>query len=55
MEEIRIDMRKQTPEEREQGVKDAQLCFNLNHTMPYTMSITIWSHSCSASSERVAV
>lgn len=36
MEEIRIDMRKQTPEERAQGVKDAQLCFKLNHTMPYT-------------------
>jgi len=25
MEELRIDMRKQTPEEREQSVKDAQL------------------------------
>ena len=36
MEEIRIDMRKQTPEEREQSVKNAQLCFKLNHTMPYT-------------------
>ena len=36
MEEIRIDMRKQTPEERAQGVRDAQLCFKLNHTMPYT-------------------
>ena len=35
MEELRIDMRKQTPEEREQSVKDAQLCFKLNHTMPY--------------------
>ena len=33
MEEIRIDMRKQTPEERAQGVRDAQLCFKLNHTM----------------------
>ena len=29
MEELRIDMRKQTPEEREQSVKDAQLCFKL--------------------------
>lgn len=29
-------MRKQTPEERAQGVSDAQLCFKLNHTMPYT-------------------
>ena len=36
MEEIRIDMRQQTPEEIEQAVKDAQLCFKLNHTMPYT-------------------
>ena len=36
MEEIRIDMRKQTPEQVAQGVKDAQLCFKLNHTMPYT-------------------
>ena len=29
-------MRKQTSEERAQGVRDAQLCFKLNHTMPYT-------------------
>ena len=29
-------MRKQTPEQIEQGVKDALLCFKLNHTMPYT-------------------
>ena len=36
MEEIRIDMRKATPEERQQGMKDAQLNFKLNHTMPYT-------------------
>ena len=36
MEEIRIDMRKQTPEEIAQGIKEAQLCFKLNHTMPYT-------------------
>lgn len=36
MEEIRIDLRKQTPEQIQQGVKDAQLCFKLNHTMPYT-------------------
>lgn len=31
-----IDMRKLTPEEREEGIKEAQLCFKLNHTMPYT-------------------
>lgn len=36
MEEIRIDLSKATPEEIEQGIKDAQLCFKLNHTMPYT-------------------
>ena len=36
MEEVRIDMRKQTPEEVSQGMKEAQLCFKLNHTMPYT-------------------
>ena len=36
MEEVRIDMRKQTPEGVAQGMKEAQLCFKLNHTMPYT-------------------
>ena len=36
MKEIRIDMRKATPEERAQGMKEAQLCFKINHTMPYT-------------------
>lgn len=36
MEEIKIDLREQTPEQREQGIRDAQLCFKLNHTMPYT-------------------
>ena len=36
MEEIRIDLRKQTPEQREQGIRDAQLCFKLNHTLPLT-------------------
>jgi acetyltransferase-like isoleucine patch superfamily enzyme len=36
MEEERIDMRKQTPEGVAQGMKEAQLCFKLNHTMPYT-------------------
>jgi len=36
MEEFRIDMRKQTPEEQAQGVKEVQLCFKLNHTMPFT-------------------
>ena len=36
MDEIRIDLRKATPEERAQGMKEAQNCFKLNHTMPYT-------------------
>ena len=36
MDEIRIDLRKATPEERTQGMKEAQNCFKLNHTMPYT-------------------
>ena len=29
-------MRKQTPEEQAQGVKEVQLCFKLNNTMPFT-------------------
>jgi hypothetical protein len=37
MEEIRIDMRKQTPEEQAQGVREVQLCFKLNNTMPFTI------------------
>lgn len=36
MDELRIDLRNATSEEIAQGVKDAQLCFKLNHTMPYT-------------------
>ena len=36
MEEIRIDMRKLTPEEQAQGVREVQLCFKLNNTMPFT-------------------
>lgn len=36
MEEIRIDLRNATPAEIQQGVNDAQLCYRLNHTMPYT-------------------
>ena len=36
MEEIRIDLRKATSEEIEQGVKDTQLNYKFNHTMPYT-------------------
>lgn len=40
MEEIRIDLRKQTPEQREQGTREAQLCFKLNHTLPLTPEYT---------------
>ncbi|MCR4619411.1 MAG: galactoside O-acetyltransferase [Paludibacteraceae bacterium] len=36
MEEIRIDMRQLTPEEQAQGIKEVQLCFRLNNTMPFT-------------------
>ena len=36
MEEFKIDMRTQTPQERESSVRDARLCFKLNHTMPFT-------------------
>ena len=36
MEEIRIDMREQPPEEKAQGVNEVQLCFRLNNTMPFT-------------------
>lgn len=37
MKEIKqIDMRRQSPQDIEASVRDAQLCFNLNHTMPYT-------------------
>jgi len=36
MEETRIDMRLQTPDEIAEGKKAAQLCFRLGQTMPYT-------------------
>lgn len=36
MEEIRIDVRKQTPEELELANRQAQLLFKFNHTMPGT-------------------
>lgn len=36
MEETRIDMRLQTPEQVAEGRKAAQLCFKLGQTMPYT-------------------
>ena len=34
MEEIRIDVKKQTPEEMEMGHRQAQTLFKFNHTMP---------------------
>lgn len=36
MTEERVDLRVSTPEEREQGKRQAQLVFKLNHTMPMT-------------------
>lgn len=36
MEELRIDMRKQTAEEIKKAQHEAQTCYKLNHTMPYT-------------------
>ena len=36
MEEIRIDVKKQTPEEMELGRRQAQTLFRFNHTMPGT-------------------
>lgn len=36
MEEIRIDMRKQTARDMEEAKRNAELCFKLNHTMPFT-------------------
>ncbi len=35
-EEIRVDMRTMTAEEREEGARMMQLMFRLNHTMPHT-------------------
>ncbi|MBR3245057.1 MAG: galactoside O-acetyltransferase [Parasporobacterium sp.] len=34
--EIRVDMRQMTPEETEQGKRQTELLFQLNHTMPMT-------------------
>ena len=36
MEEKRVDPRLTTPEERAEGVRQVQVLFKLNHTMPYT-------------------
>ena len=36
MDEIRVDSRKLTPEEMSEGVRQAQVLFRLNQTMPYT-------------------
>ena len=34
--EERIDIRESTPEEREEGQRQAKLLFQINHTMPFT-------------------
>lgn len=36
MEAFKVDPRKTSPEELAKGMKQAQLVFKLNHTMPYT-------------------
>ncbi len=36
MDELRVDMRELTPEERDMYSRQAQLMFRLNHTMPFT-------------------
>ena len=36
MEELRVDIREHGPEEMEQGRRQAQLMYRLNHTMPMT-------------------
>ena len=36
MEEFRIDMRKPEEADPEEGIRCAQLCFKINHTMPYS-------------------
>ena len=36
MEEFRIDMRKPEEADPAEGIRCAQLCFKINHTMPYT-------------------
>ena len=36
MEEFRIDMRKPEETDPAEGIRCAQLCFKINHTMPYT-------------------
>lgn len=36
MDEVRIDLRIPNEERMEESVRSAQLCYKLNHTMPYT-------------------
>ena len=36
MEEFRIDMRKPEEADPAEGIRCSQLCFKINHTMPYT-------------------
>ena len=35
-EELRVDLRQTTPEERAEGQRCTKLLFQLNHTMPFT-------------------
>ncbi len=44
MEEIRIDVSKQTPEELALANEHAQLIFKFNHTMPGTSEYTELMH-----------
>lgn len=34
--EIRVDMKKSSPEDKKEGQRQAQLLFKINHTMPFT-------------------
>lgn len=36
MEEVRIDLREESPERKAEGKRSTQLCFKINHTMPMT-------------------
>ena len=36
MEEIRIDLREESPERKAESKRSTQLCFKINHTMPMT-------------------
>ena len=59
MEELRVDMRKRTPEELADYAKQEELVFRLNHTMPRTpeymkllQELFDSSQKCAAGAER---